>query len=128
MCSVGEHGSPYPRFQRALATGNPTLVTAAALELGRLSPADALAVCLVFRDHDHARYERAAVRWLSRFCQETSGVALRDAQLALAALVALTGPARHGAARVLAELAETYDRDDVAQVFDKWLEGSPGNT
>ncbi len=128
MCSVGEHGSPYPRFKRALATGNPTLVTAAALELGRLSLADALAVCLVFRDHDHDRYERTAVRWLSRFCQETSGVAVRDAQLALAALAALTGPARHGAARVLAELAEAYDRDDVAQVFDKWLEGSLGDT
>ncbi len=56
MCSVGEHGSPYPRFKRALATGNPTLVTAAALELERLSLADALAVCLVFRDHDHDRY------------------------------------------------------------------------
>ncbi|MGI8593974.1 MAG: hypothetical protein ACR2ML_06345 [Solirubrobacteraceae bacterium] len=127
---MGEHGSSYARFQRALATGNPTLVTAAALELGRLSLADALAVCLVFRDHDddHDRYERAAVRWLSRFCQETSGVALRDAQLALAALAALTGPARHGAARALAELAETYDRDDVAQVFDEWLDGSAGDT
>jgi len=128
MCSMGEHGSPYPRFDRALATGDPTLVTAAALDLGRLSLADALAVCLVFRDHDHDHYERAAVRWLSRFCQETSGVAVRDAQLALAALTALTGPARHGAARVLAELAEAYDRDDVAQVLDKWLEGSPCNS
>ena len=124
---MGEHGSPYLRFDRALATGDPTLVTAAALDLGRLSLADALAVCLVFRDHDHDHdhYERAAVRWLSRFCQETSGVAVRDAPLALAALTALTGPARHGAAGVLAELAEAYDRDDVAQVLDKWLEGSP---
>ena len=63
---VGEHGSPYTRFRRALAAGNPLLVTAAALELGCLSLADALAVCLVFRDHDRERYERAAVRWLAR--------------------------------------------------------------
>jgi len=68
------------------------------------------------------------VRWLSRFCQETSRVAVRDAQLALAALAALTGPTQYGAARVLAELAEAYDRDDVAQVFEEWLEGSPGDT
>ena len=54
---VGEHGSPYTRFRRALAGRNSLLVTAAALELGRLSLADALAVCLVFRDHDRERYE-----------------------------------------------------------------------
>ena len=103
-------------------------VTLDRLELGRLSLADALAVCLVFRDHDHDRYERAAVRWLSRFCQAMSGVAVRDAQLALAALAALTGPTQYGAARVLAELADAYDRDDVAQVFDEWLESNPGDT
>lgn len=107
----------------------PTLVTAAVLELGRLSLADALAVCLVFRNHDRERYERAAVRWFGRFCRETPGVAVRDAQLALASLAALTGPARrHGAARVLAELAESYDRDDIAQVLEEWLESSAGDT
>jgi hypothetical protein len=35
-------GSPYARFRRALATGNPGLVMPAAAELGRLSLADAL--------------------------------------------------------------------------------------
>ena len=125
---VGEHGSPYTRFRRALAARNPLLVTAAALELGRLSLADALAVCLVFRDSDRERYERAAVRWHARFCHETAGVTVQDAQLALAALTALTGPARHGAARVLAELAEAYGHDDVAQILDEWLDDRPGAT
>jgi len=125
---VGEHGSPYTRFRLAFAARNPLLVTAAALELGRLSLADALAVCLVFRDHDRERYERAVVRWLARFCQETPGVAVRDAQLALAALAALTGPARHGAARALAELAEAYGHNDVAQTLDDWLHDRPRAT
>ena len=125
---VGEHGSPYTRFRRALAARNPLLVTAAALELGRLSLAGALAVCLVFRDHDRERYERAAVRWLARLCQETPGVAIRDAQLALAALAALTAPARHGAARALAELAEAHGHDDVAQILDAWLNDRPRDT
>ena len=122
-----KHGSPPARFRRALATGNPTLVTAAALELPRVSLADALAVCLVYRDRDPPRFERAAVRWHARFCRETAGVAVQDAQLALAAIAALTGPARHGAARVLAEIAEAYGHDDVAQVLEDWLD-DPGAT
>ncbi|MEA2484351.1 MAG: hypothetical protein QOC55_2298, partial [Thermoleophilaceae bacterium] len=40
-------GSPHARFKRALASRNPTLVVAAAVELGRLSLAEALAVTLV---------------------------------------------------------------------------------
>jgi hypothetical protein len=83
---MGEHGSPSTRVRLTVATGNPTLVTAAALELGRLSLADALAVCLVFCDHDRARFERAAVRWLGRFCYETPGLTLGDAQLAVVLL------------------------------------------
>ncbi len=121
MCSMGEHGSPYPRFRRALTTGNPVLVTSAALELGRLSLADALAVCLVFGDHEPERFDRAAVRWLARLCRETPGLALRDVGLAVAALPALTGPGRAAAAATLGALAEGYRLDDVAEVLDEWL-------
>ena len=44
------------------------------------------------RDQDPDRYPRAAVRWHSRFCSEVRNVAPEDAQLALAALLALRGP------------------------------------
>ena len=105
---MGEHGSPYTRFRRAVATRSPMLVTAAALELGRLSLADALAVCLVFCDHDAARFERAAVRWLGRFCCECSSSIsrarvrvdddhprlLRDVLAARGLGVTASGPAR----------------------------------
>ncbi len=82
-------GSPYARFRRALNTGNATLVTAAALELPQIAVDDALQICLVFRDGDRERFERAAVRWLGRFALEARNVtieALRSAAEALDAL------------------------------------------
>jgi hypothetical protein len=86
---VTSQGSAYVRFRRALEVGNPNLVHAAALELPRVALDDALRICLVFRDGDPERYERAAVRWLGRFALEARGVtidALRTAADALDAL------------------------------------------
>jgi hypothetical protein len=71
-------GSPYARFRRALATGNQILVLAAARELPKIALPDALRVCVVLRDGDPARYERAAVRWLGRFALEARGVTIAD--------------------------------------------------
>ena len=82
-------GSPYARFRRALATGNATLVTAAALELPRIALDDALRICLVFRDGDRDRYERAAVRWLGRFALEAREVTIDELRSAADALDAL---------------------------------------
>src|SRR5579859_1871003 len=82
-------GSPYQRFRRALATGNASLVTAAALELPRVALDDALRICLVLRGGDRERYERAAVRWLGRFALEGRNVTIEDLRLAADALDAL---------------------------------------
>ena len=114
------HKRGYRALWRAVEARNPTLVTAAALELGRLSLADALAVCLVFCDHDPARFERAAVRWLGRFCCETRGLTLADAHLVLALLPALRGPAAAAATRALSQVRTAYALDDVAEVLDQW--------
>lgn len=86
------NGSPYQRFRRALATGNPALVTAAALELPRIGLDDALRICLVLRGGEPARYERAAVRWLGRFALEAPQATIEDLREAAEALDAL--PAR----------------------------------
>lgn len=51
---------------------------------------------------------------------------MRDAQLALASLSALTGPARHDAARVLAELAEAYDPRRRRAGLQRVARGQPG--
>ena len=82
-------GSAYARFRRALNTGNEHLVLTAARELPQIALDDALRICLVLRDGEPDRYERAAVRWLGRFALEARGVtidALRTAADALDAL------------------------------------------
>ncbi|HLY51119.1 MAG TPA: hypothetical protein VKR21_18145 [Solirubrobacteraceae bacterium] len=89
-------GSSYARFRRALATGNANLVVAAALELPQVALDDALRICLVLRDGDPERYERAAVRWLGRFALEARGVTIDAMQSAAAALESL--PQRTGEA------------------------------
>ena len=89
---VTSDGSPYARFRRALDTGNELLVLAAARELPRIELADALRICLVLRDGDPDRYDRAAVRWLGRFALEARGVTIDALRAAASALDAL--PAR----------------------------------
>jgi hypothetical protein len=105
---VSDAGSPYSRFKRALATGNLTLIRAAAAELPRIRLDDALQVCVVLRDREPDRYEHAAVRWIGRFCVEHPDVTLddvdharaafalmrRDPAAALGILQALCAPAR----------------------------------
>ncbi len=83
---VTSDGSPYSRFRRALATGNLNLIRAAAAELPRIGLRDALEICLLVRDHDGDRFERAAVRWLGRFALEARDVTLETIQSAAAAL------------------------------------------
>jgi hypothetical protein len=82
-------GSPYARFRRALDTGNELLVLGAARELPQIALDDALRICLVLRDGDPGRYERAAVRWLGRFAHEAPAVNIPDLRVAAAALEAL---------------------------------------
>lgn len=79
-------GSPYSRFRRALETGNELLVLATARELPQIRLEDALRICLVLRDGDPDRYDRAAVRWLGRFALEGRAVTIRDLRTAARAL------------------------------------------
>lgn len=113
-------GSPYSRFKRCLATGNGALVRAAAAELPRLSLEDALAVCLVLRDSEPEVFDRAIVRWHALLCRQARGLGAREAQLGLAALQALRGPAALPASRLLEELATLHDLPRVAAVLRAW--------
>ena len=85
-------GSAYVRFRRALEIGNELLVLAAARELPRIALDDALRICLVLRDGDPDRYQRAAVRWLGRFALEARHVTIEDLRLAAEGLDTLSGP------------------------------------
>lgn len=89
MFAMTSDGSAYARFRRALETGNELLVLAAARELPRVALHDALRICLVLRDGEPERYERAAVRWLGRFALEADRATIRDLRLAADALDAL---------------------------------------
>jgi hypothetical protein len=87
--SVTSDGSAYSRFRRALATGNVTIIRAAAAELPHIGLRDALQICLILRDGDDGRVERAAVRWLGRFALEARGVTIEALYAAAAALEAM---------------------------------------
>ncbi len=86
---VTSDGSPYGRFRRALGTGNELLVLAAARELPQVGLDDALRICVVLRDGNPDRYERAAVRWLGRFALEAQNATIDDIRAAADALDAL---------------------------------------
>jgi hypothetical protein len=75
-------GSPYTRFRRSLATGNMVLIRAAAAELAHISLGDALCVCMAIRDAEPERFERAALRWIARYCLERPTVTLSDVRTA----------------------------------------------
>ena len=71
-------GSSYSRFQRALKTGNLAIIRSAAAELPQVNLGDALAVCVAIREAEPHRYERAALRWLARFCVERPDATLAE--------------------------------------------------
>src|SRR5256886_11345103 len=89
---VTSDGSAYSRFRRALETGNELLVLTAARELPQIALDDALRICLLLRDGDPDRYERAAVRWLGRFALEARQATIEDLRQAPGALA--PGPQR----------------------------------
>jgi hypothetical protein len=86
---VTSYGSPYARFRRALDTGNLLLIRAAAKELPQVSLPDALRMIYVMAEASDRLYERAAMRWLGRFCLEHPGATLEDLRRANAALTAV---------------------------------------
>jgi hypothetical protein len=62
------------------------LIRAAAAELGHVSLGDALSVCVAIRDAEPERFERAALRWIARYCLERPNVTLVEVRAATEAL------------------------------------------
>jgi hypothetical protein len=83
---VSTKGHTYARFRRALALRDLDLIRHAAAELPRVPLADAAAVCALLADAEPGRYDRAACRWLARYCVETPDVTLEAIDEALGAL------------------------------------------
>ena len=80
-------GSPHARFRRALATGNMHIIRAAAAELPIVNLGDALSVCVAIARAEPARFERAALRWLARYCVERPTATIGHVRAAAAAFV-----------------------------------------
>jgi hypothetical protein len=100
-------GSAYSVFKRALRRRDLAAVHAAAAELEHVPLDDAFAICLLILEQQPARYERAALRWLSRLLAERRHLALRHAELTAAYLAALADPAHaRRAAVALGALAD----------------------
>ena len=85
---VTSQGSAYPRFRRALLTGNLTIIRAAAAELPYVELDDALRITAAMAAERDPSYQRAAIRWLARFALERAETLeeIRQAAVALQAL------------------------------------------
>lgn len=100
-------GSSYTHFKRALANGDLTLIRLTAAELPRVALDDALRVCLLMAQQDHASFDRAATRWLGRFALEAPTVGLEHLDEALSAFAVMRDqPVR--ARRLLVALGTTH--------------------
>lgn len=109
------------RFERAVATGNPILVLAAAHELPKPIPLrDALRVLLVLATADAERFPAAAARFGSRFVTECR-LDVAEAQLAFAALAALVRPEAAAGGEALCSLLVGHGEQKAAEYLGEWL-------
>jgi hypothetical protein len=94
---VTSQGHPRTVFRRALERGNLMLAEVTAREVGSIDLREALELTALMARADPARGERAALRWLRRWLDETPEVTLGSTTLVVGCLGEL-GSARHGAA------------------------------
>ena len=113
-------GSPYGRFRRALDSGNSLQALSAAAELKSVALSDALELVLLLARKDAARFQRAALRWHARYCQELRVHESCEAQATLALLFMLGGPSSASAARALAELLHARQFGQAAEALIRW--------
>jgi hypothetical protein len=121
MCSMTSHGSALVRFDRAVRTGNPNIVIAAAHELPRpVLLRDALRVLLVLAVANHDRYAPAAAQFGARLVAERK-LSVAEAQLAFAALQTLAGSDPLAGGEALCVLLVQHGERDRARYLEEWL-------
>jgi hypothetical protein len=120
---VTSRSSAFARFRRALDRGNVTEALSAASELQFVGLAEALELTLLLADGDRNKYERAAVRWHTRFADEVPRLELRESQAVLALLAAI--PANRLAAAALSELlGRRRSCERIAETLASWVRGA----
>ena len=75
-------GHPGARLQRALAAGNLTAAEQAAFEVAFVPLAQARALVELYAEHGDPKYERAALKYLSRYLTEAKPTLADAAQMA----------------------------------------------
>jgi hypothetical protein len=124
--AVGDAGSPVARFERAIATGRPSIVLAAANELPRpLQLRDAIRVVLVLATAEPARFPAAAARFGSRLVSDHR-LSIAEAQLVFAALASLPTPDPVAGAETLCVLLERHGEQRAAEYVGQWLTARGG--
>jgi hypothetical protein len=109
------------RFDRAVRTGNPNVVIAAAHELPRpVLLRDALRVLLVLAAADQGRYPPAAARFGARLVAERK-LSVAEAQLVFAALQTLAGSDPLAGGEALCVVLEQHGERDGARYLEEWL-------
>ncbi len=101
---MGEHGSAYGNFTRAIEVGNVVAAELAARELGSLRLVDALELVALVARKGPSRSRRMAARWLERWLTETETPTIDDAVMVAGCLAALGGGAHENALWSLREI------------------------
>lgn len=114
-----ESGPSHAIFRRALDRRNLPSAWAAAAELQVVSLGDALALCLLVRDREPAKFTRLALPWHARFCAGTPDVDLETGRLVLDLLTAIGRIKAIPVARALRELIGSYDTS-LAEPLRRW--------
>ena len=68
-------GHPRAIFKRAIESGTVLIAEMAAREVGSLNLAEALELVCLYAEADPSKFERAALRWHTRFVTENAAVA-----------------------------------------------------
>jgi hypothetical protein len=117
---VTSQGHAYARLRRALNRHNPVEALSAASELHHVGLVEALELVLLLCRREPRRYPRAALRWHARYCDEMKDVGLEEAQVILAALVALPSARGHAAARAMSELLDRRGLERAGEALVRW--------
>ena len=117
---VTSRGSAYSQFKRALSRRNFLQAWTLAAELPKVPLADALAMLLLALDEQRWRFDTAAPRWHARLCAEAR-LTLTEAQLAVCAIDALSGPSATAGGQALVAICGGHGLDDAVGVLDAWL-------
>lgn len=123
---MASQGSAITRFDRAVQTGNPNLVVAAAHELPQpVRLRDALRVVLVLAASAPDRYPPAAARFGARLVNDRR-LSVAEAQLTFAALQTLAGPDPLAGGEALCVLHERHGEREAAGYLEQWLRARDG--